>query len=535
MADPKGYLCLVLHAHLPFVRHPEYEDSLEEYWFYEAITETYIPLIAMMERLVDEGVHFRLTMSITPPLAAMLKDGLLQQRYLRHIEKLLELAEKEIHRTRMEPHFHACARMYRDKFTEALRVFRDHYQCDLIRAFRNFQDYGVLEVITCSATHGFLPLYQDFPNAVRAQVAVGASSYLEHFGRKARGTWNAECGYFHGLDNYLSEQDIRYFFVDTHGVMLADRRPVYGIFAPISCESGVAAFGRDAESSKSVWSAEEGYPGDFDYREFYRDIGFDLDHEYIAPYIHESGLRISTGMKYFRITGRRCDLSQKQPYDPDLARERVHDHAGNFLFNRERQIEYLASGMDREPIIVSPYDAELFGHWWYEGPAFLESLFRKLHYDSKTVGTITPSEYLERYPINQLATPSFSSWGYKGYSEVWLQENNDWIYRHLHKATERMISLANRNRHEGNEIRTRMLNQAARELLLSQSSDWAFIMKTRTMVEYAEQRTRDHLLNFRDLWRMLEDGTSNLDYLQDLENRHNIFPNLDFRIYADPA
>ncbi|HUT25604.1 MAG TPA: 1,4-alpha-glucan branching protein domain-containing protein [Sumerlaeia bacterium] len=533
--NPKGYLCLALHAHLPFVRHPEYDDPLEEHWLYEAITETYIPLVAMMERLVDEGVRFRLTMSITPPLATMLADDLLRERYLRHLEGLLELAHKEIWRTRREAmEFHACALMYRSKLEEALDVFRNRCQCDLLRAFRSFQDRGVLEIVTCSATHGFLPLFEQYPNAIRAQIAVGRQSYAEHFGRPPRGIWNAECGYYQGLDRFLAEQEIRFFFTDTHAALCADRRPVYGVFAPVFCPSGVAAFARDAESSKSVWSSEEGYPGDFDYREFYRDVGFDLPFDYVAPYIHESGTRISTGLKYYRITGRPCGLGDKQPYNPDVAAERVHSHAGNFMFNRERQIEHLASLMDRPPIIVSPYDAELFGHWWYEGPAFLESLLRKIHYDSPSIEPITPSEYLERHPANQVATPSFSTWGDKGYCEVWLEGSNDWVYRHLHKATERMIDLANKNRWETDPIRLRMLNQGSREVLLAQSSDWAFIMKTQTTVGYAVHRTTDHLQNFRDLWRMLEDGTSNIEYLESLESRHNIFPNIDFRVFADP-
>ncbi len=532
--NAKGYLCLVLHAHLPFVRHPEHEDMLEEYWLYEAITETYIPLIVAMERLVDEGVDFRITMSVTPPLASMLNDPLLQMRYLRHIEKLLELSEKEVHRTRHNDFkFHATANMYRNRFREALKIYRDHYQCNLVKAFRNFQDHGVLEIITCGATHGFLPLMQDFPNAVRAQLAVARQSYIEHFDRPPRGIWNAECGYFPGLDMALREQGMRFFFMDAHGILHADRRPMYGIHAPLFCHSGVAAFGRDVESSKSVWSAEEGYPGDFNYREFYRDIGYDLDHDYIAPYIHESGMRICTGLKYHRITGRPCPLSGKQPYNPDAAAELVHVHAGNFMFNRERQLEHLAYQMDRPPIIISPYDAELFGHWWFEGPAFLESLFRKIHYDSDAIELITPSEYLERHTLNQVATPSLSSWGNKGYSEVWLEGSNDWIYRHLHKATKAMIALANSN-FDASGIRKRMLNQAARELLLAQSSDWAFIMKTRTMVDYAVRRTKDHLMHFHDLWRMLNDGTENLTFLADLEVRNNIFPNIDYRVYADP-
>ncbi len=531
----KGYLCLVLHAHLPFVRHPEHEDMLEEHWLYEAITETYIPVIAMMERLVDEGVDFRLTMSVTPPLASMLNDGLLQFRYQRHIEKLIELAEKEVHRTRhYQPEFHEAAKMYEARFKESLRVFRDHYNGNLITAFRNFQDHGVLEIITCSATHGFLPHYQMYPNAVRAQVAVGRQSYEEHFHRPPRGTWNAECAYFPGLDMALREQGIRYFFTDTHGLLFADRRPTYGVHAPIYSRSGVAAFARDVESSKSVWSAEQGYPGDFDYREFYRDIGYDLPDDYIYPYIHESGLRVPTGIKYHRITGRPCALNDKQPYNPHVASERVGSHAANFMFNRELQLEHLASHMDRPPIIVSPYDAELFGHWWYEGPQFLESLFRKIHYDSQKIELITPTEYLDRHPTNQIATPSFSSWGNKGYAEVWLEGSNDWIYKHLHLSTRRMIDMANRNRHEMDDLRVRMLNQAARELLLAQSSDWAFIMKTDTMVEYAVERTREHLLNFQDIYRMMRDNTLNADYLTDLENKDNIFPNIDFRVYADP-
>lgn len=535
MASPKGYVCLVLHAHLPYVRHPEYNDFLEEYWLYEALTETYIPILHALEELVAEGVRFRLTFSVTPPLASMLKDPLLQQRYLRHITKLVELSDLEVERTRQMPEFHRTALMYQAKLHEILHLFRDRYKCDVVDVFRSLQDAGYIEIVTCGATHGFLPLMQDYPNAVRAQVAVAAQSYTEHFGRAPRGMWNAECGYYPGLDWILREQGINYFFVDTHGLLYADSRPVYGVYAPLFCRSGVAAFGRDIESSKSVWSAEEGYPGDFEYREFYRDIGYDLPHDYIGPYIHESGLRISTGIKYYKITGRPCDLAHKQPYNHEAAMEKVHQHAGNFLFNREKQVEYLSSLMDRPPVIVAPYDAELFGHWWYEGPDFIKSLLRKIHYDSPMLETITPSEYLELYPRNQLATPSLSSWGHKGYCEVWLEENNDWIYRHLHKATERMIAMANKYRNETDPIRIRMLNQAARELLLAQSSDWAFIMKTRTMVEYAVKRTKDHILNFRDLWRMLEDHTSNPAYLESLEQKNNIFPNIDYLVYADPV
>lgn len=526
----KGYLCLVLHAHLPFVRHPEYEDFLEEDWLYEAITETYIPLLQVFNGLAADGIDFRVTMSLTPPLVAMLTDDLLQTRYVHHIEKLIELAEKEIQRTRFEPQFNELAKMYARKFHACRRTFVDDYQRNILKGFRALQDHGLLEVITCGATHGFMPLMEQVPNAVRAQIKVACEAYERNFGRPPRGIWNGECGFYPGLDEALAKQQLRFFFVDTHGILHASKRPKYGVYAPIYCPSGVAAFGRDIDSSKSVWSAEEGYPGDYNYREFYRDVGFDLDYDYIRPYIHENGLRINTGIKYYRITGR---TAHKEPYNERHAHEVAATHAGNFMFNREKQVEYLASLMDRPPIIVSPYDAELYGHWWYEGPDFLNYLFRKIHYDQQVLGVCTPSEYLERFPMNQVAMPSMSSWGHKGYCEVWLEGSNDWIYRHLHKAAERMVELANTYRNAKDPLLVRALNQAARELLLAQSSDWAFIMKTRTMVEYAVKRTKDHMLQFSDLYFMIKSGQIDENLLGQLEWRDNIFSFLDYRVYAD--
>jgi len=200
------------------------------------------------------------------------------------------------------------------------------------------------------------------------------------------------------------------------------------------------------------------------------------------------------------------------------------------MFNREKQVEFLSSIMDRKPIIVAPYDAELFGHWWFEGPEWLSYLFRKIYYDQKMIKTITPSEYLDIYKRNQVLTPSLSSWGWKGYSEVWLEGSNDWIYRYLHKAAERMVELAQTfPRAEG--LTLRALNQAARELLLAQSSDWAFIMKTGTMVGYAHKRTKDHIERFTRIYEGLKSNTLDPVWLSDIESKDNIFPEIDYRVY----
>ena len=522
----KGFLCIVLHAHLPYVRHPEYDDFLEEDWYYEVVTETYVPLLNMMDSLLRDNVDFRITMSITPPLSAMFKDSLLQSRYERHINRLIELAEKEVTRTKWEPEFNRLALMYHFRFTNARDVFLGCGR-NLGQAFRRFQDAGKLEIITCAATHGYLPLMTN-DNAVRAQIRVAADEYQKDFGRRAPGIWLPECAYAPGIDRHLADEGIRYFFTDTHGILHATPRPKYGVFAPIACPSGVAAFGRDLETSKQVWSAIEGYPGDFVYRDFYRDVGWDLDYDYVRPYLHSDGHRSNIGIKYYAITGR---TDQKKIYNPDWALERAAEHAGNFMFNREKQLEYLASLMDRQPMIIAPYDAELFGHWWFEGPDFLNYVFRKICYDQKTFRTITASDYLQMYPKIQVATPSMSSWGYKGYHEVWLEGSNDWIYRHLHVAADRMVELAQAYP-EAHGLLRRALNQAARELLLAQSSDWAFIMKTGTMVQYAVMRTKTHLTNFNSLYEQIKKNMISESFLSDIEYKNNIFPEIDYRVYA---
>jgi 1,4-alpha-glucan branching enzyme len=418
--------------------------------------------------------------------------------------------------------------MYRERLSAVRDTFR-HYEGNLLTAFREVAATGMLELITCSATHQFFPVADGNWAAMRAQVQIAADHHEAHFGARPPGMWLAECGYTPGVDELLREAGVRYFFVDAHGLLFADRRPAYGIFAPIYCPTGVAAFGRDPESSKQVWSAQEGYPGDPAYREFYRDIGFDLPLEYVGPYVQPDGIRVHTGLKYYRVTGR--NTHDKQPYDPEAAATRAAEHAADFLFNRQRQVEYVAARMDRKPVIVAPYDAELFGHWWYEGPHFLEMLFRKMQYDQETVSPILPSEYLAEYPQNQVATPAASSWGYKGYGEVWLDGSNHWIYRHLHTLAERMTALA-REHPSAEGLMKRALDQAARELLLAQASDWAFIMKTGTAVQYATRRTVDHVNRFNDLFDAIGRGAVNADWLADIEHRDNLFPHLDYRVYA---
>ncbi len=525
----QGFLSIILHAHLPYVRHPEHDSFFEENWLFEAVTECYLPLIGALDRLHADNVDYRLTLSLSPTLMSMLRDDLLQQRYLKYLHSRLALAEKEIIRTRRQPQYQKLARLYRRFFLKTLNTYQDCYQGDLLAAFKKHQATGKLELITTAATHGFLPLLNVSKTAVRNQVNTGISTFKANFGCMPSGFWLPECGYYPGLETVLADAGIKYFFVDTHGVMDASSTPRNGVYAPIACGNGVAAFARDPESSQQVWSAQEGYPGDFDYREYYSDIGFEREQDYIAPYILDGKTRINTGIKYHRVTGGNLP---KEIYSPRQARTKAREHARDFIDKRRHQIDRLGATMGRPPIIVAPYDAELFGHWWFEGAYWLECVLRLAGDKTNGVQLISCGDYLKQQPSPQIATPAASTWGAEGYSGYWINETNDWIYPLLHKAELDMEKLAHDlYRLSLTPLQTRALNQAARSILLAQASDWPFIMKSGTTIDYANKRITDHLARFNYLHDCIRKNRINERYLTALEIMDNIFPDIDFRHY----
>jgi 1,4-alpha-glucan branching enzyme len=522
-----NHLALILHAHLPFVRHPEHEHFLEEDWLFEAITETYIPLLQMMERLVNGNVPFKLTMSVTPTLCAMLQDQLLRERYIRHLDLLIDLAARERKRNQNDPELAELSQFYFDLFTESRRFFVDEWKCDLLAAFRQLRDTGALEIIGCAATHGLLPLIeQQSPEAARAQVLIGRDAFVDVFDSAPAGFWLPECAYGPGLDSILQDANDRWFILDAHGLLLGNPQPQRAIYAPCYTPAGPAAFARDRDSSRQVWSAEEGYPGDPAYREFYRDVGFDLPLEHLGPVAR--GVRKFSGVKYHRITGRK---KHKEIYNRAKAEKAADAHAADFVEQRSAQFRKLEDfGFD--PILVTPFDAELFGHWWFEGPRFLEMVIRKAAADQSDFRLTTPTDYLMANSTQQTIQPAESSWGDKGHLEVWIDEHNSWIYPHLHAAAQRMCALAKAHHNDATSQTDRVLKQLARELLLGQSSDWAFLMRTGTATEYATKRTHDHLGRFNTLHDQFVGGRIDEKFLADCEWRDNLFPNLNWRYYC---
>jgi 1,4-alpha-glucan branching enzyme len=445
----------------------------------------------------------------------MLQDELLRQRYVRHLDQLIELSAREMERTRDDKTLRDLASFYHENFRACRRDFVDEWQCDLLQQFRSLHEAGILELIGCAATHAVLPLYEQTPEAIRAQILIGRDEFVRAFGFAPTGFWLPECAYSQRLDVVLQEANVRWFVLDAHGGMFGQPRPLRAIYAPCYTAVGPAAFARDRETSRQIWSAHEGYPGDPNYRDFYRDIGFDVLAE-----------KRFTGIKYHRVTARG---GSKEIYSPAAALRTAENHANDFVNRRRDQFHELASN-GFEPIITAPFDAELFGHWWFEGPQFLEFVIRKVAAQD-AFGLTSPSKYLAQFPTQQTIAPASSSWGANGYLEVWLNEKNAWLYPHLHVAARRMIDLARRFATSATDDDERVLKQLARELLLAQASDWAFLINSGTATHYATKRANVHLLRFNRLYEQFLAGSVDPHLLKLCEERDNLFPKLDWRYY----
>ena len=521
-----AYLALVLNAHMPFVRRPEYPRFLEERWFFEAISETYLPLLRAFRSLEADAVPFHLTLSVSPTLAAMLADKTLGERYMVYLDAQLRLAVAEEDRLRGDGAFEQLAGMYRALYSADKEDFEGLYGRDILSALDFYYKKGRVELMTSSATHAFLPIFRDCREAVTSQVETAIIAHRKAFGKHPAGFWLPQLGWYPGVAEVLRSYNVQYTVVTTRGAMLGEPTPRCGSFAPVECPSGLVAFIRDAGATKAVWSESTGYPADPVYRDFYRDIGFDLPAEYLKAHLEDPGERIFTGFKYWSVTGR---TQEKRPYDPAQAQARAARHAAHFLTERRASAAAAAALMDRPPLMVCPFDAELFGHWWFEGPAFLEALFRQAA-SAGEPGLITLGDYLRDFPESQKSVPEFSSWGDGGFAEVWLDGSNDWIYRHAAKAVERMSELAERFPDESG-LRERILDQAAREVLLAMCSDWALLMRAGKSASFARRQIEEPIANFGRIYDMLCSNTVSTEWLTRLEKRDNLFPSINYRMF----
>lgn len=512
-----GYMLLHLHAHLPYIADPiNFGDGKSgvwspigypQEWYPEAVCDTYLPLLDIFERLLSEGVDFKLSMDISPPLAAMMKSQRHASDVLSFLERLIKKAGLEVERTgREEPHYTAAALMHLHHYQRCRELFLG-FNGDLVAAFSRLQHLGHLEISTCVGTHPMLPLWTSEPSAIRGHCLAAAHAHEELFGIPAQGVWLPECAYTPGIEGFLKEAGFRYTFGEEHCVTCGDSPAEFSVNAPVYARnSGLCIFPRDPETGKQVWSGDEGYPGDPDYLEFHIRGG---------PF------------KYNRITDRRGGY--KQPYNPDWADSKAASHAGHFMDCRNARFAYLRSTMWKKPLIVAPYDAELFGHHWYEGPRFLYYLFKKLHFDQNRTELITPSAYLAANPTLQDMYCNVSSWGHEGTFVKWMYGDTSWMYRHGHEAARKLGELVERG--IDNEFQYRVLAQAARQLMVATSSDLPFVISNGHFVDRMKDQFCGNLSRFYALCDDFESLKAGQDIdhkrLRALELEYNLFPQLN--------
>jgi len=519
-------VALVLHAHLPYVRHPAQSRVPEEQHLFDAISDIYLPLLAVFERLEADKVPFRLALSFSPSLCEMLNDDLLRKRYLEHLDRLIELGAHETERTSDDPALNRLARLYYDKLVDDRLRYVERYDLDLIKAFDFFHKKGRLELLTTAATHAFLPFYSAYPEAIQAQMETALACHRSFFGKNPSGFWLPELGWFPGVDEYLRAYNFAYTIVDTHALVFGNPVPRAGTWAPVHTPNGLIVFARDLHASRQLEDVESGFSAQPLYRDRARDIGYDLPYDDLSCFLDPDTPRSPTGFKYWASSEPGKD---KQAYDPDLAAILVEDHADAFMDQRA-ELGRRATELNGSPVLsVCAFGAELFGQLWYEGPAFLEALFRRGS-QRRDIRFAAPGDCLELTGEPQEVVPQFSSWGSNGYAETWLDSSNDWTYRHLLRSVVRMSELAERFPDDGG-LKERALNQAARELLLAQSSDWALIMNRRSSPDYARRRVEEGIMNFTSIYESLGGNYISTEWLTNLERSHKLFPTINYRIF----
>ncbi|MDR1318897.1 MAG: DUF1957 domain-containing protein, partial [Treponema sp.] len=501
-------ISLVLNAHLPFVHTGDdcLCPSVEEGWFFEALSETYLPLLRVFDRLEGDHIPFRLGISLSPLLCQMLGDEALLKKYLAHIDRQIEFGRLEMERTATQGGLAALAKMYFDRALETRIAFTGRYEMNILKAFGYYQRKGKIELLATSASHAFLPFLSPYPEAIQAQMEVAIASYRQCFGRHTQGFWLPELGWAGDIEKYLRHYNFGYTIVDTHGLVFGNPCPSRGSFYPVKTPQGIFILGRDFYAVRDIARAA----GDGVYRENNRDAGYELLPGELGPFLSPNGMRMRTGFKYWRSMVHR---GQNLIYDPAAASDKAKDQARAFLDSQSSRLGEAAKYMKESPLSLCAFDADSFGRYWYEGVQFLEALFR-LSSGRREIRFMTPSEYLYKQDLAgfEISTPEFSSWGYNGYAETWLDASNDWMYRHLVRSIDRMTEMAERFPDDSG-LKERSLNQAAREILLVQSSDWSRMLYNQDSTEYARNQIEGSLRNFTTIYEALGSNYISTEWL----------------------
>ena len=567
----KGYFTFVLHAHLPYVlSHGKWPHGMD--WLSEAAAETYIPIIRVMRELISEGVEPHLTIDISPVLAEQLADESFKEEFVAYLEQKIEAARLD-----SEEFF----KYDQDSMLEMSHFWENFYQqvldefkamnYDIVGEFKKLQDEGYLEMMTCGATHGYFPLLSR-DESLQSQVKAAVKTHKRHFGKAPRGIWLPECAYRpsykwkkpvddgsdmkpyprKGADEFLSENGIDFFIIDTAmlkggksaGVYI-DRfnslkvlwdqmekeykpreeetekspRNVYLVSSAPEGKKPVSVFTRDSETGLLVWSGEHGYPGDGHYLDFHKK-------------------RFPGGHRYWAVTSCKSDLADKVEYNRQGALDRIPENAAHYASVIKGLLEQNYKATGKPGILTAPYDAELFGHWWFEGPLFLKEVLRLMASDDECELTSLGAHLDRIKPIDIVQLPE-GSWGQGGYHYIWLNQWTDWTWKRIYPCEDKMVELASKYKDSDNELVVEIVKQAARELMLMSASDWQFLISTWSARDYAELRLSEHYSDFNKLADLADKvaGGGSMSkgekaFLSDCKARDRLFADIELEWFA---
>lgn len=553
-----GAFTFVLHGHQPFMRlggeHPSPWYHGEE-WLHDALIETYIPLLETLYDLNEEGVGYQFALGLSPVLAEQLADPVVLEHFERYLDERLEAAQNDIiyfEREAYNEHLRFLAEWYRDSFQNVKQAFSERFRRDLIGAMRRLQDEGVLEILTTAATHAYLPLLSR-DSSVNAQIKTAAASYRRLFGKAPTGFWLPEYGYRAaqvsqtgqqraGVEQFLSASGFSNLLVDTHAITGAyptnigagntlgaysgikkrfvlpnldyfvEAKRDASPFLPYRAgDTSITVLGRSEKVGQQVWGSELGYPLDFDYRDMSRRSG-------------------TSGLQYWRVTGQKVDAANKDMYHPDWAAYKIEQHAEHFAHLVGDQLRRYNQATGSYGLVTAAFSADQFGHWWFEGIQWLGKVLRHLS-NNPDIDLTTPSAFAaEHAPKTSLALRE-SSWGNGGMHFIWDNRENHWMWSPIHAAEDRMEQLAAHFTSPSAD-EALALAQAARELLLMQSSDWQSMVTTEHGRAYAIRRLSEHAERFERLAASLEGGQPDADAARGWAQQDNVFPDVDYRWFG---
>jgi 1,4-alpha-glucan branching enzyme len=540
--DNYGSLIIVLHSHLPYgLAH----DPMEEHWLYEAAVETYLPLLEMATRLARVGIRPHFAISFTPVLLDQLADPRFRRGFKNYLATHARIAEEErvIRGRQKEIGLARLQQIWRDYYANALSYFTETLDENLPLALRRAGEAGAFELMTSGATHGYLPLIGLDEN-VRAQIELGVQTFRRHFGSNPRGFWLPENGFRpaghwwppvshgklgdhdrRGIDDFLRDAGIDYFFVDQPQVKMSP--PGHENNSPLRLhrQGGfddprrlLGVYTRDFTLSKLVWQSEQGYPGDFLYLDFHK--------------------RTERGkFRLWRITDAQVGLEHKEEYDPVRAFNQVRTHASHFLHSVSDALGYHHHVTGEHGAVVATFDAELFGHWWFEGIAWLEEVVRQAANHPLTIET--PGQYFDANRPTWQVELRESSWGLNNDHTVWVREDGKWVWWSIYEAETMMQHLGYLL--DGREITpalAQVLRQAMRELLILEASDWTFMINNWSTRDHAERRAHSHFNDFKRLYEMAcemaagnEPGPDGWGFVRETCARDAVFPELELDLF----